>query len=686
MSDTITTSTPHLHWGGTQDRSTRKITRGSGPLPFFRPIFLTFASRGRTTPTWLEPLEVEKEYGSEVLNETGAYASQNTPFIKTAVANATKQWLIRLETEGSATATIGIDFEMVEYSVPEYKRNTEGHYEYDKNGALIPTGKSNPGYLGRWVFSPLAEGEELGSRVVKTGTLKGDDQKVSKIYPIADAKIADFGAEGNNYGLRLWAPTTRNRNNALDLELMEDIDAYPYLLSIVKRKDAMSTPTPIHTIYDNVSVPFSLKQNSIARNLGDMVLDMDEIIGNNWAEDNENYFTRSEVENFVVYHSHLETIHSLVHETESMFDTIDFSEESKYRTNILGATNPDGVPYYTLAISGPLNGDAALTESATHYFSGGNDGDMSHEAMDKAMRTFGETFRVNGIPLDRFAAYPFNGVWDTGFSIETKRAMGNLLSLPHTFVSFTTQDISRAPNTIEVDDSIGLSIFRDIQQYPDSQKFKTPPFRGNIISSVGEFVGSKRKMLVPSNLDRFEKWCLYGRLATGALDPNQAFDEDERKIITAVRKITNLDRDFPSKRRTWENGINYPEIWDDNRAFWSGYKSFYPDQTSVLCSEIIGLIIANIHRVCFEVWRSLTANAKLSPDQLVERSNRMIRQKTAMITDGRCTIVPKSRITDGDALRGYSWTCPIDLYAEGMPTVMDAFVVAYRAEDLNNGN
>jgi len=93
-------------------------------------------------------------------------------------------------------------------------------------------------------------------------------------------------------------------------------------------------------------------------------------------------------------------------------------------------------------------------------------------------------------------------------------------------------------------------------------------------------------------------------------------------------------------------------------------------------------IAVELEKVCQRVWRDLTGNSSLTNEQFIERSNRLIEQRTSGRFDQRVVIVPETYYTADDAVRGYSWSCNINMYANNMKTVGTFTVVARRREEL----
>jgi len=250
----------------------------------------------------------------------------------------------------------------------------------------------------------------------------------------------------------------------------------------------------------------------------------------------------------------------------------------------------------------------------------------------------------------------------------------------------STQDITRAPNDEETEESIATSILTRLQMFPDSVEYATPPFRGALVGHVGLLAGTARKVPAVLAVDLAYKLMAYGASDTGVLNPDKAPDTSDNGnyIVTEVKSLNVIDKTWRNKRRLWAQSVVYVEDYDHNkRLFYPGMQSFYNDQTSVLNSAIVGLCVAQLARYAWETWRALTGNEKLKDAQLIERSDESIKNKAAGAFDDRMDVIPHSQLTRLDGQRGYSWTCPIDIGANGRRTVMSAYVVAYRREDLN---
>lgn len=689
----ITSSTPGLYWLGTLDKSAGPVSLVSTPLPFVRPLMFGFAPMGKEGPAWMATSEIVSSYGEQVIDFDSKYVTHGMTYISRAIKAATRGifWRLRPKDAGPE-ATIAFDIEIVKDNIPEYERSSDGSYLRDKDtGALKPTGESHVGW--RYAFFkttvPVDANKisQFGKREVVDGVLTSSIAgEVSKRYPLFDSVVADFGSEGNNLGMTLWAPTETSAI-AANADLNEEVNSYINRLKLVRRPSVFEASRVIPNKFDQVSTTFSFGEAVVSTQDGDVVLDMDARLPGSWEDDSAEYYQRSQVADMHLYRNFLFPILKNIQGTESEFGTVPEGEDDFLFVNLFGATTVDDIPYHTVQQETMVTGAVALTENSTFWFEGGNDGTMTNESYDSLVKEIFDDLAAPGIRLDNVARFPFNFFCDSGFSLTTKYSLMKLLTQRQdSFLVLSTQDISRAPNDEETEESIAASLLTRLQMFPDSVEYATPPFRGMMVGHVGQLANTPRKVSATLSIDTAYKLMYYGAMDSGVLASDRAPDvsDDGRYIVTEVKGLNVIDKSWRNKRRLWAQSVVYVEDYDHNkRLFYPGMQSFYTNKTSVLSSGIVGLCVAQLARYAWETWRDLTGNQKLKDAQLIERSDNSIKNKCAGAMDDRMDVIPHSQITRLDAERGYSWSCPIDIGANGMRTVMSAHTVAYRREELN---
>lgn len=683
----ITSSTPGLYWLGTKDVSGGVVNVADTPLPFVRPILFFYSPDGKEGPAWMHTSLLANSYGEEILNYDNEYSTHGTLALNRAIKAQTRCLGWRLRPEDSAPpAKVGIDLEYIKDNIVQYERKADGSYDRDATGALKPTGETAVGY--RFAFYAVdVDNDKYGKREGTDGTMTSSiDGEVAKRIPLTDWAAADFGSRGNNYGLRIWAPTVSSAL-AGSAELNEEVNAFVYRLQLLRRPSFFEAPKIITDKYDAASTYFSFGENVVSEENGGVLLDLDSRVPENWEDDTGEYYMRSKLEGVHIYREELEEVLALFQATESPFGTVPSDPEAIHQVNFISAQTVEDVPYYSLQIEGMASGSIMFTENSSVYLRGGKDGTMSNETFNAQVKAIFDD--LEGNRLTNIARYPFNFVIDSGFPLQTKYSIMNVLRARNdSYIAFSTQDITRDPNDAEAEEAIALALLTRLQNHPDSVEFATRAFRGCIVGHTGLLTGIKRKVRAPLSIDWAYKIMAYGAADTGILNPDLAPDtsDDLNYVVTEVKSLNNIDKSWRAKRRLWGNGVIYVEDYDhNNRLFYPGMQSFYPDASSVLNSALVGLCIAQVARYAWQVWRGLTGNQKLKAEQLIERSDAAMTSYVSGTMDGRCEITPHTQVTELDKARGWSWTMPIDVGANGMHTVMSAYVISSRLERASNG-
>ena len=161
----------------------------------------------------------------------------------------------------------------------------------------------------------------------------------------------------------------------------------------------------------------------------------------------------------------------------------------------------------------------------------------------------------------------------------------------------------------------------------------------------------------------------------------KAFDGAPGSILDYLTDVNVPYTPISVRNRDWDAGMNWVQSYDMKSNFFPALKTVYTDDTSVLNSFFTALGICEVVKVCERAWRYYTGNSKLSPAQRAQRIDEMITRQTQGIFDDRFIIEPETFYTEGDVLRGYSYSTRVKLYANNMVTVGTSFVQAYRMSD-----
>lgn len=673
-------ASPRLVLTGFDDRSVRAPLPEAEPLPIHLPLFFTFAEMGPEGAHLVSGNSLLRLYGDNTVNYRSPFAKHVTPFIREVNAAGNAIFIHRLKPEGAATASISFSLDILPKTLPVYEREDDGSYKL-ANGERIETSDTVEGFVARWVIEPVTGA--VGTETQRAGSMSEAGVQ-STIYPIFNVPASFFGSYGNGLGIRFSAPTTQGLE-PIDDEMAIGQGSYFYRMEVVRRPEPRSSAVTVRTISSERMVEFSLKPGAINPNF-ETDLFVDEVVMKAYR-DLEDFSTGVPLygpfDNFYVYHDNVQAVSEMIFNAEQPLSELPEGEGNEYLINLFSATNLDGSPYHAFMLYGALDNAPELTELATHYLSGGDDGDLSDEAFDLAVRQQLDFFGELDVHYEDMARYPISAFYDSGFSLQTKRSIGKILSVrKDVHVAVATQDVSLPPLSISEESSMAVALRAALRLHPESTIHGTPACRGVVMGHSGRLIGSEWTKLVPGTLELAIKRARYLGAGDGVMRGPFSYDEDPNNHVQFIREINNTWKPQGVRNRDWANGLVWAQYYDRTRLFFPAFQTVYDNDTSVLNSDLNMQIATELNKVCHRVWRELVGNTKLTNEQFIERSNEKIVEYTRDRFDGRVVIVPDTFYTPADEARGFSWHCRIHMYANVMKTVSIATVVTHRLEDL----
>lgn len=762
----INSSRPRTYLLGINDVSERQIPVEQIEIPSHLPYMPFFAEKGPANPQITQLGAAIKHYGSRSFDVTSEYATHQTPFINLAIGNGNPVMLHRIIPPNAKTAMLRLSVEVIETELPSYERNADGsiHYTFDAYGQRIPKTNGSPIKGYRLVFhttvepyipqytptlnvdggasqaEPMTLATADGAALFGTATpvsayrqgnvapsvsstdvtSLGSTDKTSTLYPLFDLLVADPGGYGNRLGLRIQLPSTRSAT-PIDLASVYVNNSYLYRLGLVERSLADDTLIQLPTKLGELSLDVSFKPGARTDRTG-IVLDIAERFINNYKEDTEDYNFPAPFDKLHVYRESFETVSNLLLTSEAMYDSerVGFGSAAiankPYLLNLLGGTDEQGIPYFTIDTRhSAVFGGVSVSNDTTLFASLGNDGlpknaDGTFDQLgiyalyDEAVRNIAETFDTNpSIRFKNYAKYPMTAIWDSGFSIDTKKSLLNILSIrkdvnvvlgTHAVMDYTMQanpgdsanPYIRKPTwmpatTTEEELSISGMLKTYAALYPESEIYGTPVCRVDIAGLSGRVLNSAYTKRLPLTYEYLNKVTKFMGSPNGRWDSNQAFDQRGNNLVELMTDINITWMDENVADKAWANGLIYVEDYDTKRLFFPAFRTVYNNDTSVLNSSITKWAACLIERVCHMTWRNLTGNAKWSPSRFLDESDREIAAALADVFDDRFIIRPETFYTEADQARGYSWSTNVHIYAPNMKTVGTFSIVSHRLED-----
>lgn len=767
---TIYTSTPRAMMLGVRDESIREIPLEDIVLPSHLPWTMTFAEQGDGFPHMLMGAGAIRMFGAETFDITGRYATHQTAAINVFMQNANPMMIQRIIPADAKTAILRLSVEIISTMIPNYERNDDGSYVYEFNefDERVPVVKemiAGQRLVYHTSLAPWVENQEViepgvtdvggghtlrqfrsGTVTSHTGEKLGEltpeisTQPVySDLYPIMDIEVSSAGAFGNARGIRLILPTTKG-SSPIDLGSVLENQAYIPRVGLVRRDPIDGRDVNISTTSGDLFIDVCFKEGARTERgkvplfIGDRLIEEYQI-----ANVNQPYIPGSYGKTFVYQNELAELTQRIVRGTSNVegngpglirgeenfnpdapWRPYELTDLNSHLLNFLGGYDETGAPYFSFETKkSALFGGVAIGNETYIFPSGGDDGlpllhDGSvdelakYEIFDNEVRRATEEFGQGEVKWLNTAKYPINAIWDTGFSIETKKAMLTPIGLrkdvavvlaTHSVGDYTTKPDEEqmrsmagrrsfskqygwvGDNDMATETSVAGMLRTHASLFPESEVHGTPVCRAIIVGQSGRLINSPYTRRLPLTIEYANKVSRFMGSADGFWNPTRAYDQKGQNIIELMRDINLTWREENVANQQWANGLVYAEDYDMRRMFFPAIRTVYNNETSVLNSSITMWAITTIEREAHNSWRDLVGNAKFSPAKFLQESDRILTERLAKRFDDRFIIEVETFYTKADVLRGYSWSCNIHIYAPNMKTVGQYTVVAHRIED-----
>lgn len=752
------TSMPRYDLLGVNDKSTRQNTLEEITLPQHCPLVHFFGQWGDPAPNLFRGNGATRMYGSQTFDVTSKFCTHQTPYINLFNLNANPAIYRRLIPPNAEKAILRVSVELIKSEIPLYARNDDGSYKYTYNQfdervrvvettivghrLVVHTGVDHYGDNGDLV-NPINHQTFGNANIIRdfrlntvTGTdgaklgviADSDETWSSTLYPILDLELAYEGSMGNDYGLRIQLPTTQG-SNPIDSASTYATLSYLLRLGVVSKNTLTGGFDLVNTAAADNFIDVSLKQN-VRTDRDNNPLSIDQTFIKAYVR--EATATQPEFKGpfgeLKLYRDAVEELQKtliLGNTTDGVKGEQDYNGQaqlnhgrvpltanSQYLLNFLGGYDVDGVPYYAFDISTSANfGGVTMVSDNIIYAAGGEDGLYltdtgepdelaNYELFDSMVRQEMSTFGEGDIKWLNAAKYPISAIWDSGYSIETKKAMLNVIGqrkdvavilATQSVADYVTTNVNGtvtkvwswiAPNTESEETAIAGTLRTIAANYPESEVYGTPVCRALIVGQCGTLVNSLYTRKLPLTYELANKVSKFMGSATGYWDADNAYDLKGNNTIELMKDVNISWKNENVGQQAWANGLTYAEDYDIKRLFFPAVQTVYTDSTSVLNSSITMFAICNIERVCQNAWRDLTGNSKWTRAKFIQQSNEMIQERLAKRYDDRFIIEVQTFFTEADSNRGYSWGCNIDIYAANMKTVGRFSITARRIDDF----
>lgn len=689
MTATIVNGAPMTIMLGTQDKSTRQLVPEAEALPTHLPHVYIYAKKGPTTPQLVSGGSRSSMYGEESFDLRKPWATHATALANLLNAAGNACMLQRIKpADAGPHASLRLSLDLLAAQVDDYERNADGSIKLSGAGTPVISGQI-AGYKAKWVVSAIPT--QAGVHQFALGTQGPGDQTEGQTqsirYPIMDLVTPDFGADGNNRGIRLWAPTTLGAQ-PVDDRIIANEKVYPFRIACVARPDELSTARTVETQAAEQYVNVCWKPDVINR-LVDSELSIDNVFIQAYQELSDPRFPPSygPFGQVHVYHSQLDAVLALVYEAEAAYidEFSDFKDEEgeEHRFNLIGGCSSQGVPYHSYQlITGSAN-SVRLNESSTLYARGASDGTMNEALFAERVAEEVVEYANENSVLQDTAKYPQSIIYDSGFPLDTKYALLSFNALrKDTAVVLATHDVLGNTLSASEESALAVALRTRAQMYPESEYFGTPTMRAMIVGRSGKMIGSQYRKHLPLTLEIAAKAAAYMGAGNGKWKSGFSFDMAPNSEVSMFQDINVTFTPAKVRNKDWANGLNWVESYGRRSVYFPALKTVYDNDTSVLNSFFTMMACVELQKVGDRARRRFSGVSSLTNAQIIERVNQFVSDDVEGRFDGRFIIQPDAYFTQADIARGYSWTLPIKLYAPNMKTVMTLSIEAYRIEDL----
>ncbi len=669
---------------GVQDLSTVQVPRDPVQVPQHLPLVPFYGKRGDTGRHLLSSNEATSFYGAESFDETGKYFNHATIFITKMRQYQQLMYQRVVPDDAPPPANFQLWLDVLPTTVTLYKRNSDGSIQTDTSGAPISNGTAQ-GFKVKWVVTntvDAAGAATFGKLTQKPGTQTDSSTSTqSKMYPIAEWQVSYQGEDGGNVGIRLWAPTALD--GSLPDAMMAQQKAYPFMMSVIRRDDVFSSPKPVSTLFGEKSFIFTFKEKVRDPNTNAQYY-LPDIFFKNYQNLSDPTYPQvtGDFGNMCFYQSNIDELIQSFYAAEvpfiSSYSDITTDPSSAYLFNFVSGVSSQNVPYSSFQLVNDSS-SVSLTKNTNIYAAGGGDGTMNDANFAKSVEAIMADYADPLSDALDDAGNPVSHFYDSGYPLTTKRALCQFIALRHdTFVTLSTHVAGEGKLSADEDYSTAVTLRSYLQAYPESDYFGTPCYRGLIMGRSGLVLDSNWNQRVPVTLELAIKASDYMGASNGVWKNGKSFDRWPGNLISNLYDISITYVPPTVRNKNWDAGLNWVSKFDLNSLQFPVLKTVYDDDTSVLNSFTTAAAICTLNKKVMITFRKYQGNDDLDDAQLVDAVNGDITAQVKGIFDNRFIIEPQAFMTSMDQSRGYSWTCPVKIFANPNKNVMTTYVQAYR--------
>jgi len=697
MNVNITNAASQVIHLGTLDSSALPVVPTTVTVSTHVPSVLGFGSMGPDTKEFLDGTRLKALYGSDTFDRTKDFFTHTTRLAEIVTGAGNSIMYTRIIPEDNKTiANTTLYLDVLKDTVNVYKRYADGSFAYDGNGDKV-VDKTVEGYRLKLIAESSDTDDiltDFGAKVSKPGYMTDMDGKKSTMIPIIERRAKYKGKTYNDYGQVFSVPTIEDVDNTIITSNL----ALPYEFGMSKRADKNSTGYPVANIFGSNYNQFVFMKDAVD-NL-DSKVDFTSTCKKWYNLTNKLYsLVYPRMEKPYVYFKNLdgiledlmvaeaEYVNGMVTDIEgvetSTFSWMDFVEgytaSEQFRLlNPFTAMSIKKVPNFTFYMDdsvvemAPNHKEAYFSRSTPIYLDNGADGTLSQENLEKGVSLFMEKYLDPNSNVMSVANNLENVMYDSGFEIDTKKDLINFISLrKDTFLGLSTRVNSLGDDKVDTlvkQRAIGVSLKAALALAPESVFFNTSVARAIIVVGSGIDVLDPSEHRYPLLMDIVAK---AAKMMGGTSWKSEfLFDRGGKNEIINYSDIEPKEIPAGVIADLWNIGLIWPQYIDRGKYCFPAMNSVYDIDSSALGNFFAGIALTITTKEADAVGRLYNGDMSLSPNEFIATIESELITRLDGKFGGILQTSTKARISDFDALRGYSYTVNTQLTGGIMKTVM----------------
>lgn len=537
------------------------------------PMFPIRAPKGRGEPYRCNGTQAIAEYGEQAFDQYEKYYRNEQYYLMNAIYPNQTAWIFRMIPDDAVKASTVIEAHITkDVSITQYRRDENGGYIYDEDGNKLPeldAGNNpivEPGVRIKYTRRVMTQ-EEIANNIVETRSVEVGGV-VQTSYPICHGVFDDAGSAGNLSGFQLYVNYQDQKS-----DLVDATGALLWTFAPMEQPYDSNVANSVRDVYNGVANQMTMKPNTldpftVRRMYADDVI-------------NRLYYDTKKQESLLpytmkFYPEHIKMIGDVIAEYETNnTDLID-----GWYVDILSLLDKDGHQYHHAELD--ISGDDAvqMTNLYTHFFEGGDDGDISDEAFEAQWR---QVLLLNKYPeLIETRRYPITHIYDVGYPLETKFAMADFMAVQKRCkIELAAQDMHRHLYSMDEAVSLAAAIRARCAITPESEFYGTPAMRVSIFAQSGYVNDTSITSIVPATYWMAQKRAEYHN----GMTMNRTWTDYPANVVNIFRKDNFTPYSVGQREILWDGAANYYQYATRTSKFFASIRTIYKTQSSMLTDQ-----------------------------------------------------------------------------------------------------